>query len=112
MGGSHGDRRFRVSRVVDRVGKSHLGRPNRGGDGPVSGVAGGGYDNHAGLDEAIHFCTDGTLSTGKHFRVKLVADAEIHAMDTQELRIVVEPLSDVVESADHVARTSVAISVQ
>jgi hypothetical protein len=56
----------------------------------MAGGAGGyGNDDDSGLNETIHFRADGTLPAGEHLRVELVADAKVHAVDPQQLRIVV-----------------------
>ena len=78
-----------VSRIVDRVGEPDFGSPDRGSHRPVPGVSRCGHDNDPGLNETIHFRADGTLPAGEHFRIEFVADAEVHAMDPQQLRVVV-----------------------
>ena len=84
-----GDSELSVPRIVDRVGQPDFGGPDRGSHRPEPGVSRRSHDDNSGLNETIHFRADGTLPAGEHLRIELVADAEVHAVDPQQLRIVV-----------------------
>ena len=72
----------------------------------VPGVACGHDDHYATPDEPIDFDAERALPAGEHLSVEVVADAQVHAMNAQQLRVVVHTLPDVDERPHDVAHTA------
>ena len=80
-----------------------------GADVAVPGVSGRDDDHDAAPDQPIHLDAERALAAGEHLRVEIVADAQVHAVNAQHLRIVVELLAHIDQRAHDVADATGAV---
>ena len=110
--GSDGDGEGGVAGIVDGVREDDGGLALLGGKDAIAGVARSDHDDDAALHEAVDFDTERALTAGEHLGVELIADAEIDAVDAEELGVAVELFADVGEGAHDVAGAALAIVVE
>src|SRR5205823_15035869 len=77
----------------------------------VTGVTGGDKHYYSARDETIHFDAKRTLPAGEPFRLEVITQAHVHAMNEQPASIAID-LLNMPDRSDKIADRPVAVLVQ